>query len=73
MTIKQIDAKITLLISSNDGVLVSFACDVNKGDLIIKSEKISMSEAAVISAFLKDCADALDSEIDDGSSFEVMH
>lgn len=72
MTIKKIDAKVDLLIGDHD-VNVGFVFDPDNEQLLIKSESISRSEATVISAYLRDCADALDEEVGEESGFGAMH
>jgi hypothetical protein len=72
MTIKKIDANIELEIGDHD-VNVEFIFDPENERLLIKSESISLSEAAVISAYLRDCADALDDDIGEETGFGAMH
>lgn len=68
----EMDLTIRYQNKSKRKTLAKFCFNLDEGNLRLKSDPLTESEMVIMIAILRDCADAIETELDNGH-FEVKH
>lgn len=69
---QDLDLKIMYQNKSKRRALAAFCCNLNQGTLGLRADRLTEAEMLMMIAFMRDCADALDGELNNGHC-EIKH
>lgn len=69
---QDIDLKIMYQKGSKRRSLATFCCNLNQGTLRLRADRPTELEMMIMIAFLRDCADAMETELNNGYC-EIKH